>query len=73
MEYAVEYRKGERWNQNPDRLYKYMECRLCGQFSPVSEDTTSTVCHECVMEMTDPPEINRRGNTGKPSGWHRIK
>ena len=73
MEYAVEYRKGERWNQNPDRLYKYMECRLCGQFSPVSEDTTSTVCHECVMEMTDPPEINRRGNTGKPSGWHFMK
>ena len=73
MEYAIEYRKGHRWNQNPDKLYKYMECKICGQFSPVSEDTTSTVCHECVMEMTEPPVINTRGNTGKPSGWHFMK
>ena len=71
--YAVEFRKGVAWNQNPEQDYRYMECKVCGQFTMVSSDTTSTTCHECVNEMVDPPEISTRGNTGKVSGWHFMK
>ena len=67
-EFVVEYRKGTKWNQNPDTDYRYMECKICGQFETVTEDTTAYTCHDCVREMSDPPEINTRGNSGKPSG-----
>ena len=73
MEYAIEYRKGTRWNQSPDRDYKYMECKLCGQFESVSEDTTAVTCHECVMEMCEAPVLTTRRNVGRPSGWHFMK
>tara|TARA_Y100000356_G_C11220730_1_gene268951 strand:- start:25 stop:528 length:504 start_codon:yes stop_codon:yes gene_type:complete len=73
MEYAVEYRKGTRWNQSPDRDYRYMECKLCGQFEMVSEDTTAVTCHECVMEMCEAPVLTTRRNVGRPSGWHFMK
>jgi len=73
INYAVEYRKGSAWNQNPDTLYKYMECKRCGAFSQVGEGATAVVCHECVMEMCDPPEIKSKRNTGRPSGWHFMK
>ena len=72
-QYTSEYRKGTGWNQNPDRDYRYMECKLCGQFEVVSEDTESTTCHDCVREMSDPPEIKANRNSGKPSGWHFMK
>ena len=71
--YAVEYRKGTTWNQNPDRDYRYMECKVCGQFAVTSEDSIAITCFECVQEMVDPPEISMRGNTGKVSGWHFMK
>ena len=73
MEYAIEYRKGTRWNQSPDRDYRYMECKLCGQFESVSEDTTAVTCHECVMEMCEAPVMTTRRNVGRPSGWHFMK
>ena len=73
IEYAVEYRKGTKWNQSPDRIYRYMECKSCGAFELAGEDTTSVTCHECVMEMCDPPEIKSNRNSGKPSGWHFMK
>jgi len=69
-EYAVEYRKGSKWNQNPDRDYRYMECKDCGAFELASEDTTAVTCHQCVMEMCEAPEIKTRRNQGRPSGWH---
>jgi hypothetical protein len=72
-EYAVEYRKGSKWNQSPDKLYKYMECKICGAFESVSEDTTAVTCNECVNEMCDPPEIKTKKNSGRPSGWHFMK
>ena len=71
--YAIEYRKGTKWNENPGHSYKYMECKVCGQFAKASEDTSSVTCHECVQEMTEPPEINTNKNSGRPSGWHFMK
>ena len=73
IQYAVEYRKGDRWNQSPDRLYRYMECKSCGAFELVGEDTTAVTCNECVMEMCGPPEIKINKNSGRPSGWHFMK
>tara|TARA_R110000744_G_scaffold151931_3_gene265652 strand:+ start:2597 stop:3109 length:513 start_codon:yes stop_codon:yes gene_type:complete len=72
VKYAVEFRKGTKWNQNPEQDYRYMECKLCGQME-MSSAEISTTCHDCVREMTDPPEISVRGNTGKVSGWHFMK
>jgi len=72
-EYTVEYRKGNRWNQNPEQDYRYMECKLCGAFELSSEESISVTCHQCVVEMCDPPEIKSSRNTGKPSGWHFMK
>ena len=69
IQYAVEYRKGSKWNQNPDRLYKYMECKVCGQFTPVGEDATAVTCPDCVAEMMPAVQITRRQKSDKPRGW----
>jgi len=73
IKYATEYRHGSRWNQDPSRLYFYMECKRCGAFSHTGEGSISTTCYECVQELVDPPEIKSKRNTGKPSGWHFMK
>ena len=70
--YAVEYRKGSRWNERKDAIYKYMECRDCGAMAKISEGATSVLCYECVNEMADPPNIKKK-SSGKPSGWHFMK
>lgn len=69
IEYAVEYRRGTKWNQSPDKLYRYMECKVCGQFTPVGEDAKSTTCSTCVQEMTpyEPPKSKQKSD--KPRGW----
>jgi len=66
--YAVEYRKGSKWNQNPDRDYRYMECKICGAFELASEETTAVTCHECVIEMCDPIDSIYK-KSDKPRGW----
>jgi len=72
-EYASEYRYGSKWNQNPDQLYRYMECKLCGAFELAAEDTVAVTCHECVIEMSEPPEFKNKKSSGRPSGWHFMK
>ena len=72
-EYAVEYRKGSKWNQDPNVTYRYMECKICGAFELAGEDTIAVTCHECVNEMCEPPEIKNKKNSGRPSGWHFMK
>ena len=69
IQYAVEYRKGSKWNQNPDRMYKYMECKVCGQFTPVGEDATAVTCPDCVAEMLPAMTFTRRQKSDKPRGW----
>ena len=68
-EYGIEYRKGSKWNQNPDTLYKYMECKTCGQFTCVGEDTEAVTCSDCVSEMMPEMVITRRQRSDKPRGW----
>ena len=69
IEYAVEYRKGSKWNQNPDRMYKYMECKVCGQYTHVGEDATAVTCPDCVSEMLPAMHFTRRQKSDKPRGW----
>jgi len=68
--YDVEYRYGTHWNQSPDKKYKYMECKLCGQYSTVGNTATAVTCNDCVRELTGPPEIKTRKTSTKPAGWH---
>ena len=69
--YSVEYRKGTKWNQRPGALYKYMECKICGQYSPVGEDAVSTTCYDCVREEMYNQFGGPNVQNNKPSGFHR--
>ncbi len=66
--YAVEYRKGTAWNEREGALYKYMECKRCGQMSKCGEETTAVTCSDCVSEMVDPVESSYKPSD-KPRGW----
>ena len=73
-EWAIEYRKGTKWNQNPESKYRYMACKRCGQMQQVSYEATSCTCWSCVQEMVEPPkETKSRVTTGRPFGWHFMK
>ena len=54
--YRVEYRKGTAWNEREGAIYKWMECKRCGQMAKCGEDATSVTCHDCVQEMVGPVE-----------------
>ena len=66
--YRIEYRKGTKWNKRPDALYKYMECKRCGQMAQCGEDTTAVTCNDCVSEMVDPVEPSYK-KSDRPRGW----
>jgi ribosomal protein L37E len=55
----------------------HMECKVCGQFTTVGEDTTATTCHECVRESYEKdfpfqPSVGYKP-TGRPRGWAFMK
>jgi len=56
---------------------RYLECRECGIFVPVSPDITAVTCHECVREMYEkdfpytPPK--KYQGSGRPRGWAFMK
>ena len=66
--YAVEYRKGTAWNERKGAMYRYMECKRCGQMAKCGEDATAVTCSDCVNEMVDPIEIGYK-KSDKPRGW----
>ena len=70
LEYAVEYRKGTKWNERPGAMYRYMECKICGQMEKCGEDSTSITCSDCVNEMVEGPTIGNNKSSGRPAGWH---
>ena len=51
IEYAVEYRKGSKWNQNPDRMYKYMECKVCGLSKLFAGARTEVIIMAASLEV----------------------
>ena len=71
LEYIVEFRKGTRWNQNPETMYRYMSCKKCGQMTATGAESQAVTCHQCVSEMVEPPTFtSRRYSSGRPAGWH---
>ena len=55
----------------------HMECRRCGQMTPVSPGATSVLCSECVRELYEkdfPFEASTGYKpTGRPRGWAFMK
>ena len=70
--YRVEYRKGTAWNEREGAIYKWMECKRCGQMAKCGEDATSVTCHDCVQEMVGPVE-NTYKKSDKPRGWTLMR
>ena len=71
IEYHIEYRKGLKWNQREDTIYRYMACKNCGQMTLVSNEATACTCTDCVNEMVEPPSYSKkRVSSGRPAGWH---
>ena len=70
--YRVEYRKGTAWNEREGAIYKWMECKVCGQMAKCGEDATAVTCHDCVQEMVGPVEITYK-KTDKPRGWSLMR
>jgi len=68
IEYYTEYREGTAWNEREGAMYKWMECKRCGQMSRVGEETTSTTCSDCVNELVGPVEATYQ-KSEKPRGW----
>jgi len=56
---------------------RYMECKVCGQMTQVSETATAVTCHLCVRESYNkqfPFEMKTGYKpTGKPRGWAFMK
>ncbi len=68
IEYYVEYKKGTAWNEREGALYKWMECKRCGQMSKCGEESSSVTCNQCVQEMIGPIETTYK-KSDKPRGW----
>ena len=73
IEYHTEYRKGTAWNEREGALYKFMECKRCGQMSRCGEDTQATTCSDCVAELVGPVETSTYIKSDKPRGWTLMK
>jgi len=67
-EYLVEYRKGTSWNEREGALYKWMECKRCGQMAKCGEDSQAVTCNDCVQELVGPIEASYK-KSDKPRGW----
>lgn len=66
--YKIEYRKGTKWNERQGALYKYMECKRCGQMSKCGEEAIAVTCSDCVIEMWEPLETGYK-KSDRPRGW----
>jgi len=72
VEYKEEYRFGTSWNQNPEKQYRYLECKSCGQMVSTSETAKEVICHECIVEFVEPPKKAYKPS-GRPRGWHMME
>ena len=66
--YNIEYREGTKWNERIGAIYKYMECKRCGQMSKCGEEAIAVTCSDCIMEMWEPLESGYT-KSDKPRGW----
>jgi len=72
IEYFTEYRKGTSWNEREGALYRWMECKRCGQMSKCGEEASAVTCNQCVQELVGPVEFGAP-KSDKPRGWTLMK
>jgi hypothetical protein len=71
--YYVEYRSGSMWFENPESIYRYMECKSCSSMVSVADHVVAIVCSECIQEQVEPPVIRKSTITAKyPAGWESL-
>tara|TARA_B110000908_G_scaffold170937_1_gene232011 strand:+ start:4146 stop:4685 length:540 start_codon:yes stop_codon:yes gene_type:complete len=70
--YKSYYAKGTSWSQNPEKSYRYMECKQCGDFAECTEDTTAVTCNICCQAACDAPVLKqpKSERITRPKGWH---
>jgi len=64
--------QGERYMvcQNSIAGGRWWKGNLCSELVIVNIDTTATLCHRCVNQVTEPPTFTPRYTpTGRPKGW----
>jgi len=71
--YREEFRLGTKWNQDPDKSYRYLECSECGQMTTTSDSVVSVICFLCINEKCNPPVIKQKVSSGRPRGWHLME
>ena len=57
---------------------KYLQCKVCYDYRPVSDDIVSVTCSRCTIYKTlkhTPleemiPSLKKKQSTGRPPGWH---
>ena len=65
-----------KYNSFEEDGVRYMQCKHCYDYRPVSEDTSSVTCSDCTTRIqlnkypeTLPKSWNKKP-TGRPAGWH---
>ena len=65
-----------KYNSFKESGVKYMQCKHCYDYRPVSEDTISVTCNSCVTKIqlnkypNTLPKSHMKKSTGRPPGWH---
>tara|TARA_R110001583_G_scaffold120753_1_gene272038 strand:+ start:312 stop:716 length:405 start_codon:yes stop_codon:yes gene_type:complete len=65
-----------KYNSFEEGGVKYMQCKHCYDYRPVSDNTVAVTCSSCTMKIqlnkypeTLPKSWNKK-STGRPAGWH---
>ncbi len=57
---------------------KYLQCKVCYDYRPVSDNIVSVTCSRCTIYRTLKlmpleemiPSLKKKESTGRPAGWH---
>ena len=65
-----------KYNSFEEDGVRYMQCKHCYDYRPVSENISAVTCSNCTMKIqlnkypeTLPKSWNKK-STGRPAGWH---
>ena len=61
-----------KYHQYTENGKLYMACKKnCGNYEVVGDNTISTTCWKCVMQIVGLPKAPvQKVSTGRPAGWH---
>ena len=66
----------KKYNSFEEDGVRYMQCKHCYDYRPVSEDTISVTCSSCTTKIQlnkfpdTLPKSHKKKSTGRPAGWH---